>query len=217
MSTKWSIAQWLELRWWQRYLRGKDTARYLQWKSNYWHGVLAKTAVSLSSLKDKEILDAGCGPAGIYMILDQSRVTAVDPLLPQYEQKLAVFNSSMYPYVNFVRTPLEQFSSPTKFDVIFCMNAINHVNDIKEGLNILSKHLKADGTLIMTVDAHRSSFLKQLFRFIPGDALHPHQYDMQGYISLLSNAGLEVVKTARIKYGRIFTHELLAARLKTLS
>lgn len=217
MSTKWSIAQWLELRWWQRYLRGKDTATYLQWKSNYWHGVLAKTAVSLSSFKDKEILDAGCGPAGIYMILDQSRVTAVDPLLEQYEQKLAVFNSSLYPYVNFVSTPLEQFSSPTKFDVIFCMNAINHVKDIKEGLNILSKHLKADGTLIMTVDAHRSSFLKQLFRFIPGDALHPHQYDMQGYISLLSNAGLEVVKTARIKDGRIFTHELLEARLKTVS
>ncbi|MEM6726326.1 MAG: class I SAM-dependent methyltransferase [Bacteroidota bacterium] len=79
---RWRLAQAAEIRWWQRYLRKKEPESYLSWKRDYWENFLEKIQCIVPS--QAHILDAGCGPAGIFTIFPENQVTAIDPLLYHY-------------------------------------------------------------------------------------------------------------------------------------
>ena len=79
MKFRWKIAQFFEAWWWRNYLRGKSIPDYLEWKRQYWWAFLEK--IELNVGPEANILDAGCGPAGIFILFPENKVTAVDPLL----------------------------------------------------------------------------------------------------------------------------------------
>lgn len=204
MNLRWNIAQSAEIRWWQRYLKGKSPDEYLRWKSEYWLGFLSDCGLSVP--KGSNVLDAGCGPAGIFIILDGNQVDALDPLLDSYAGKLPHFRKDNYPYVTFICKPLEELGAEGKYDTIFCLNAINHVADIRLCIQRLAHSLKPSGKLVISVDAHRRRWLKWIFKALPGDILHPHQYDLDGYKSLLANASLKVAAETLVKREGIFDY-----------
>ena len=72
MSLRWQIAQWFELRWWRRYLSGKDKERYYSWKKQYWNDLLEQIADVLPYKELGSIADLGCGPAGIFIVGPQT-------------------------------------------------------------------------------------------------------------------------------------------------
>jgi 2-polyprenyl-6-hydroxyphenyl methylase/3-demethylubiquinone-9 3-methyltransferase len=201
-SIKWKLAQYLEIRWWQRYLRNKPVEEYLTWKRNYWHGFLEKIYLEIPD--SASVLDAGCGPAGIFTILEKQQVTAIDPLLDRYAREIPHFDKNQYPRVQFHTAGLEDWPSNQQFDYIFCINAINHVNDIKAAARNLRQLLKPGGKLILSIDTHNYSFLKWIFKLIPGDALHPHQMDLEEYVSLLNEVGFEVQERICLEKGVVF-------------
>lgn len=202
---KWRLAQRLEAWWWKRYLRGKTPGDYLSWKKAYWESFLQNLQADVSP--EHRILDAGCGPAGIFMVLP-GRVTALDPLLERYEKELPHFNRSLYPGVNFLAGRLEDFSSPEPYDRVFCLNALNHVQDIRRATQNLAAGLDARGRAYISVDVHRFGWLKYIFRLFPGDALHPHQLGGEDYRRLFAQAGLQTERRVLIKRGRIFDYEV---------
>jgi 2-polyprenyl-3-methyl-5-hydroxy-6-metoxy-1,4-benzoquinol methylase len=211
LSLKWKISQYLEARWWKCYLSNKPKDEYLQWKKDYWHKFL-KYAEGIGLFdKPMNVLDAGCGPAGIFMVLQHHSVDAVDPLLYQYEQ-LQHFNKIDYPHVNFIQSKLEGYRKENFYDVVFCLNAINHVEDLQLALQNLSASLKTNGTLLMSIDAHRFSALKYLFRLISGDMLHPHQMMLHEYVSAIENEKLKIEKIEKIKRGGVFDYYLIIAK-----
>ncbi|MEZ4886160.1 MAG: class I SAM-dependent methyltransferase [Chitinophagales bacterium] len=211
-TLKWELAQRVELLWWQKYLRRKSKDEYTAWKKGYWNEVLQKVGNYLQMKPKDKVLDAGCGPAGIFMVLPQQEVTAVDPLLLHYQNKLAHFSPADYPYVQFHDLPLEQFQSPNSYDVVFCMNAINHVSDIEDSFDRLVEAVLPNGTLVVSIDAHNYNFLKHLFRMLPGDILHPHQYDLVEYQNMLTKRGCEITSCQLIQKNRIFDHYVLVAK-----
>lgn len=170
MSLRWKLAQSIEKRWWNRYLKNKNPDDYLKWKRNYWRSFLSD--IDCPKPSNLRILDAGCGPAGIFLILDQNEVIAFDPLLSKYKD-LSAFRPDDVPWVHFEETLLEEFSAPL-FDEIYCTNAINHVRDLKAGLQKLLDLLKPGGTLIVSTDCHKFGLFKFLFRLTQWDVLHPH-------------------------------------------
>ena len=78
MNLRWKIAQAFEIRWWQQYLKNKPETDYQNWKTNYWNTFLQKNKVKVEP--QERILDVGCGPAGVFMVLPDQEVDAVDPL-----------------------------------------------------------------------------------------------------------------------------------------
>jgi 2-polyprenyl-3-methyl-5-hydroxy-6-metoxy-1,4-benzoquinol methylase len=215
MTLRWKIAQWFELQWWQNYLRGKDKTAYLTWKKDYWRNMLWRVGVELKTDFSKSVIDMGCGPAGIFLFLDQKNVTAVDPLLNEYEKRTNFFKRSDYPNVNFVQSTIEDFDpAGLKYDKVFCMNAINHVHNIEKGFDQLKNLCVGNGYIIVTIDAHNFSFFKHLFRLIPGDILHPHQYDLREYQQFLSSGNWKIKSSALLKKEFFFNHYLLIARKK---
>lgn len=209
MNIRWRLAQFWEIRWWRWYLQHKDRTAYLGQKAAYWEKILAGCELELTGTE--AILDAGCGPAGIFMVLEGKPLMAVDPLLGQYQDQLDHFDPSAYPKVQFHDASLEEFQAPQKLDIIFCCNVINHVADLNLSLDRLCAWLKPGGILILSVDVHNYKALKKLFRLIPGDILHPHQHDLADYQSMLRERGLRIEKTTQLKRGNIFDYYLIKA------
>lgn len=206
-SIKWRLAQFLEVRWWQQYLKKKGKESYLEAKRAYWQRVLE--SIDISVPKGSRVLDAGCGPAGIFTILSQAEVVGVDPLLNAYAGKLDHFKPEEYPWVRFETLMLETYLAEYPFDMVFCLNALNHVSDLRKGIAVLEKATSQEGCLVISIDTHRHRGLKWLFRLLPGDVLHPHQHSLEDYESLLKNQGLEVKRKVKLKSGWIFNYWIL--------
>lgn len=158
----------------------------------------------------KNVLDAGCGPAGVNMILSQE-VVAIDPLLTSYKS-FEHFKPSNHPQVDFIQCKLEEFESSKKFELVCCLNVINHVEDIKGALLNLFQNTANGGWLLLSIDAHNYKLLKHLFRLIPGDALHPHQCSLLDYKSMVEQVGYVLQGDHLVKHEFIFDYHLLIAK-----
>ncbi len=187
---RWKIAQRLEQRWWKSYLADKSPVDYLTWKQGYWSDFLAE--LNIEKPEHQSILDAGCGPAGIFIHLEGNQVTATDPLIDNYEKQLNHFNKSNYPWVEFHSQTLEEINFNKPFDLVCCLNVINHVNDIDRSYDNLILDLKPKGKLILSIDSHNYLLPRLLFKLLPLDILHPHQYTLKEYESHLIERGLKI-------------------------
>ncbi len=211
-TLRWRVAQLFEARWWKNYLRGKDVSAYLTWKKGYWENTLKIIGSNLSLEPQQQILDAGCGPAGIFIALTEYKVTACDPLLDTYHNTLPHFKKEMYPAVTFITQPLESFTSNVLFDVVFCLNAINHVSQLDEAFSKLYSCTKNGGRIVVSIDAHNHQWIKKIFRMQPADILHPHQYDLAEYEQMLTLPGCTLLQTELIKKEFLFNHYILVAQ-----
>ncbi|MBK8474268.1 MAG: methyltransferase domain-containing protein [Sphingobacteriales bacterium] len=210
---RWRIAQFAEQRWWKQYLQHKDKTQYLAWKRQYWTQLLQQLSPPLCLPAQTPVLDAGCGPAGIFIALPQCQVHAIDPLLEQYQKNLPHFDPNDYPYVQFEAVSIEQWQPPTtEYQLIFCLNAINHVANLSLCIDKLCSALAPNGQLVMSIDAHNYTAFKQLFRALPGDILHPHQHDLGEYSAMLEQRGLQITQTLRLKSEWLFDHYLIVGK-----
>ncbi|MEM1217618.1 MAG: methyltransferase domain-containing protein [Bacteroidota bacterium] len=207
MSSRWKIAQAAEIRWWKWYLAGKEETAYLDWKKQYWQTFWEK----LPNRPDvgASVLDAGCGPAGINMIMEQYQVTAIDPLLEQYQEQIEHFRPASFPWVDYRMQRLEELDAPATFDWIFCLNVINHVADLDRSIQQLWSSLRPGGTMVVSVDAHRYPWFKALLRALPTDILHPHQYDLEEYQKMLSPSDGRLIASYLYKAERWFNYHIL--------
>lgn len=210
MKFRWNIAQFAEIRWWQNYLKGKAAEDYLKWKTNYWNDFLRQ--INIYPEPGSIILDAGSGPAGIFITLDGKRVDAVDPLIDHYQEKLDHFKKEKYPYVSFHPISLEEFSPSKTYNTVFCINAINHVLDLGKCLDKLASCLEPGGELIISIDTHNYRFFKYFFRAIQLDILHPHQYDLADYRKMFEKRGFEILKEVRFEKRFLFDYYALVCR-----
>lgn len=196
-------------------MRGKDPAAYRAWKEEYWRTFLTKielaATLETSAQWDLRVLDAGCGPAGIFTVYHSASVTAVDPLLDSYDE-LPGFARTRHPNVHWVRQGLEDYVAVEPFDLVFCLNVINHVRDLRGVLQVLAEALRPGGTMILSVDAHRHTLLKPIFSVLPGDVLHPHQMNLTEYLAACGSVGLTC--TSRVLYKReaIFDYWVLTLK-----
>lgn len=187
----------------------RNREEYLKWKKAYWIQFLE--SLSLPEIEGR-VLDAGCGPAGIFMALDGAEVTAIDPLLGKYRQNLDLPPSHFEKIITFKELGIEDYYMIEHFDFIFCLNAINHVNDFKKSIHNLSESLQPGGKIIMSIDCHNFTFFQGLFKLLPLDILHPHQYNLKEYIEHLRAEGLRTERTILIKKGFIFNYYALVGR-----
>ena len=203
-TLRWRTAQYLELRWWRWYLRGQSPEDYLARKQVYWQRVLDELGVEVAP--GARVLDAGCGPAGIFTLLhDRQRVTALDPLLAQY-RSLPIFAERNYPTVTFLAESLERTVLEGPFDTIYCLNAINHVRDWDASLDTLTRLARSGTQLILTSDVHRHRWLLPVFRLLPGDALHPQQHLAADYSTALTERGWRIDYGYELRQERIFSY-----------
>ena len=113
MSLKWKVAQAAEIRWWKNYLRKKPIGPYLKNKKAYWRHLLDLAGIKIT--EDEQILDIGCGPAGIFILLQNHTVDALDPLIDEYAKQLKHFKPKAFPNVNFIAMTLESYNTTKSY------------------------------------------------------------------------------------------------------
>ncbi|NUO01088.1 MAG: hypothetical protein HUU01_10790 [Saprospiraceae bacterium] len=204
---KWKLAQALEWRWWQYYLSKRPKQVYLDNKRAYWRKMLEDAGVTPKN--GDRLLDAGCGPAGLFILPLPGNMDALDPLLENYKKNLTHFTPEDYPRVRFLAQPLESFNAQEVYHKVFCFNAINHVKDLETSVKRLADALQTHGTMLVSVDVHKYQWLKKMFQYLPGDVLHPHQYDSADYHSFFARQGLILLRSKVLKQGLIFDYYLM--------
>lgn len=206
MKYRWKIAQWFELQWWQRYLAHRDKNQYLHWKRDYWMQFLSNMKEFYQPKSSDVLLDLGCGPAGIFIAFPQNEIDAIDPLLNAYEDKLSTFSKKEYQQVHFIQENIEEFTSTKVYDTIFCINVINHVEDIHKAIQNIYQLASNHSKIIISIDCHNYIALQKLFALIPGDILHPHQYTLSGYKKLFEQYGFKISFEKKLKSATIFDY-----------
>ncbi len=210
---KWKIAQFFEVIWWKQYLKNKNHDEYKAWKDKYWTDFLAKIEGGKYLNGAKTVLDAGCGISGIFTVLDNYEVTAIDPLLNQYRDTLTYPGYQTGHKVEFHHSGIEDFNSGKQFDVVFCLNVLNHVNDILRAVDNLISLTSGGGYLIVSLDSHRYNFFNRLFNLLPFDILHPHQYTHKEYLSMFADTGLvKLEKAITIERHVMFDYDVLVLK-----
>lgn len=101
------------------------------------------------------LLDAGCawGYATRFFAERAGRVAGVDV----DEQAVAVA-AERYPWIDFRAAPLEAIPHTSEsFDVVLCLDVLEHVQDERQSLDELFRVLRPGGTLVLTTP-HRGAF-----------------------------------------------------------
>ncbi|BBB23824.1 2-polyprenyl-6-hydroxyphenyl methylase / 3-demethylubiquinone-9 3-methyltransferase [Isorropodon fossajaponicum endosymbiont JTNG4] len=115
------------------------------------------------SLKDKKILDVGCG-GGILaesLALEGAIVTGIDMAEAGLEvAKLHLLESGLE--VNYQKIPVEEFAEqhPEKFDIVTCLEMLEHVPDPSSIIKACSKLVKPSGqAFFSTINRNTKSYL----------------------------------------------------------
>ena len=102
-----------------------------------------------SFFDDKVCLDIGCGPRGSLTWLANARARiGVDPLADAYME----FGIGRHPMV-YLACGVEQVPLPSRYvDVVFSMNSLDHVDDIKAACREIRRILKPGGHFIASLN-----------------------------------------------------------------
>ena len=105
------------------------------------------------SISKKNVLDIGCGGGLISESLakKKAKVTGIDENICSIKQakEHAKISSLKIKYIN---QSLDSFfnKNKKKFDLILCLEVLEHVDNVEEALKKISKLMNPDGTLILS-------------------------------------------------------------------
>ena len=134
-------------------------------------------------LNNKKVLDIGCGGGLISELLSKKKanVTGIDENI--YNIKQAKNHAKIsYLKINYLNKSLNSFNKKNKqkYDLILCLEVLEHVENVEESLEIISKLLKTNGTLILsTINRNLKSLIfakmfgEYILNWIP---IGTHQY-----------------------------------------
>ena len=134
-------------------------------------------------LNNKKVLDIGCGGGLISELLSKKKanVTGIDENIYNIKQaKNHAKISSLK--INYLNKSLNSFNKKNKqkYDLILCLEVLEHGENVEESLEIISKLLKTNGTLILsTINRNLKSLIfakmfgEYILNWIP---IGTHQY-----------------------------------------
>ncbi len=116
------------------------------WEIENWNYILNV----IGNLKDKKILDVGCGFGRESIILSKkgALVTAIDISDKSIEVAKISASSQGINNIDFKVLKVENLDCEKKFDIIFCRGSLHHFYDVKGVIKHLYRCLKNEGIII---------------------------------------------------------------------
>ena len=153
-SDEWEDSQNNELEFWQRQFKvgnNEQDERNIYYQ-NVMEGVCSviKDFLDFQVLDNKVLLDVGSGPEGILHELKAKEKYAIDPLMDEYKKMgYKISDNNVIP----IQGSAEELSDYNdKFDIIFCLNALDHMYDIAQAVRSMYSALVDKGFLVLLTD-----------------------------------------------------------------
>jgi len=134
------------------------------------------------------ILDIGCGPVCAARFLEQGEHIYLDPLLDDFRRAYP----GKLPKGKHLAMAAEGIPEPdASFDLILCIDALDHVMNPEMALHEMQRLLKPDGTLILGLPVFPALFVRFRYTlecFFPlfRNEAHPYSYTYLGIRNTLS-------------------------------
>lgn len=179
---RWKAAQSKEDAFWKKsrvldFQRERILSRYAP--------VIAEISQSLKP--DSKILDVGCGPTCAGQLFDVGLKTYLDPLMDSYLKTYPEKLPDGEKICCIAESIPKQDSS---FDVVICVNALDHMINPVKTLSEIRRVLKKDGTFVLGIFLHPSpiAFARRVIeRWLPffREEAHPYSYTLKSIRKLL--------------------------------
>ena len=176
---------------------GKAYKEMIELQEKHWWFVARRDVIQsfmklhMNESSTSKVLEIGCGVGGNVGLLSQSgNYLGIDMHRPAID-----YCSEKFPHSNFQCTRVEdiphEFSS-NKFDSIYFLDVLEHIEDQNAILNSTQNYLTQSGKILLTVPAFE-------FLWSPHDDFvhHVRRYTKNGLIKTLEEAGYKV---ERISY-----------------
>ncbi len=187
MGNRWNNAQVAEKRFWDNFLN-LDYKNRPEW-NDYYNLIKKYTPFN----KKTKILDVGCGGYGILNGLNCGERYGIEPLMDFFLAKLKMSDKIKWIKGKGENLPFDD----SFFDIIFCINVLDHVETPLETLDEINRCLKEKQIFFMTLNCYgRPVALLRKFaeRIGFGDPGHPHSYTINEMKNLLRSKNFTVLK-----------------------
>ena len=142
--------------------------------------------------KNKKILEIGSGPTGIVNVLKGER-HAIDPLMDLFLSKY-----NLPKQINYIKGKGESLPfTDNLFDIIFCLNALDHADEPSKILKESYRCLKKGGIFFLALNCYslQTVWIKKFSEKIgAGDICHPHSYTVDEIKNALILQGFEIIE-----------------------
>ena len=189
---RWQVSQRLELDFWRHWTeatpyRNLDIPKY-------WTEELARFGCTREMFASRRVLDVGCGPYGLIHFLDNAgERIRIDPLLPEYESRMALTGPQLSICGVGEWLPLK----PESVDIAICFNALDHMRDPNACLGEMRRVLRPGGTLLLMIHTF-PAWTRPLFWV---DRLHPHHWTAPGFVEQVGlRFGIEHMETSQRRF-----------------
>lgn len=140
-----------------------------------------------------DILEVGCGIGSFTNVLTKSgKVYAID-IDNLYVTKITTNTKAHVGFGDIERG--SYFFKKRQFDVIVCLNVLEHIKDDIRALQNMYNLLKKDGHLILLVPSHDF-----LYGVIDESIGHFRRYDKKNLLKLLEKNKFHILNTKRINF-----------------
>ena len=165
----------------------EDLREWLRVRRQTWVSLVKRLKDDLSIDDTTAILDIGSGPTSVFLGFRVGRKYAVDPIY-RYLFELHPFMKKVPEYrdVKFMASSLEEVDLAMQFNVIFMVNVLDHVGDMKPIVQKTGELLADGGTLVVLVDCYADRLVRNLVALFDGDVPHPHHLLAEDVVRLFS-------------------------------
>ena len=166
------------------------------------------------SVKGKQVLDIGCGGGLVSEPLAKlgGKITAIDENFQNLKEAKSHAKESKLK-INYVNSNFESFyrKNSKKYDLILCLEVIEHIDNVKETLEKIAKIIQPGGILILsTINRNIKSllfakiFAEYILNWIP---IGTHEFKKflkpSEIINILKNSNLKIVNLKGLQFNPV--------------
>lgn len=163
-TQSWARAQKRERRFYENSARvfSNDSQPYAHFHGEMWTAILAELR-EIEFLEQGLYVDVGCGPNPIVALIDHGTKIGIDPLMSFYESTFTLPSD-----VRMEVGTIEEMSQidDSQADLVFTMNNIDHVRDLRAAVHTMRRKLKPTGTLVVGVNIVGNPLTAALSRLV---------------------------------------------------
>jgi hypothetical protein len=165
-----------------------DIKEWLRVRRITWANLIDLLKGEIGFNNSTRILDIGSGPTSVFLAIRKGEKYAVDPNFERlFELHPFMREVEEYKEVNFISSPIEEIALDKQFDLIFAINVLDHVGELKPVIDKVDELLAASGMLVIIVDCYADAAVSKIMRSFDVDLPHPHHFVSEDIVRLFSS------------------------------